>query len=254
MHNVKATMISRTLFLPCAAIAAASLAHQTSAFTAPPQVAIVSRVIAAPSKPAFFACDSSSQQRRPLLAPPLHMSEGTEKPKSNLPMLLDPGTRGGAVFLSLLLFIAPIIGYEIATIGFGYDGIEAGKWIGVGFTLVTLVLWVSTYILRVATKDMTYVRCIRHGSPDFAPFGYSSYVLLQDVVLSFRSRVSLLSALSHVTTMEHLLRPDCGQCIVTNSQAKQLKDYENAVIAKRLEELDDDEVQALVEDIERDSF
>ena len=37
-------------------------------------------------------------------------------------------------------------------------------------------------------------------------------------------------------------------------QAKQLKDYENAVIAKRLEELDEDEVQALVEDIERDDF
>lgn len=54
------------------------------------------------------------------------------------------------------------------------------------------VLWVATYILRVATKDMTY--------------------------------------------------------------AKQLKDYENAVIAKRLEELDEDEIQALVEDIERDDF
>ena len=39
-----------------------------------------------------------------------------------------------------------------------------------------------------------------------------------------------------------------------NFQAKQLKDYENAVIAKRLEELDDDEIQALVEDIERDDF
>jgi hypothetical protein len=37
-------------------------------------------------------------------------------------------------------------------------------------------------------------------------------------------------------------------------KAKQLKDYENAVIAKRLEELDEDEIQALVEDIERDDF
>ena len=37
-------------------------------------------------------------------------------------------------------------------------------------------------------------------------------------------------------------------------KARQLKDYENAVIAKRLEELDDDEIQALVEDIERDDF
>lgn len=37
-------------------------------------------------------------------------------------------------------------------------------------------------------------------------------------------------------------------------QAKQLKDYENAVIAKRLEELDEDEIQALVEEVERDDF
>jgi Glu-tRNA(Gln) amidotransferase subunit E-like FAD-binding protein len=37
-------------------------------------------------------------------------------------------------------------------------------------------------------------------------------------------------------------------------QAKQLKDYENAVIAKRLEELDDDEVEALVEELNRDKF
>ena len=58
--------------------------------------------------------------------------------------------------------------------------------------VVTTFLWVGSYILRVATKDMTY--------------------------------------------------------------AKQLKDYENAVIAKRLEELDEDEIQALVEDIERDDF
>ena len=48
----------------------------------------------------------------------------------------------------------------------------------------------------------------------------------------------------------------CGLCIYYSSflQAKQLKDYENAVIAKRLEELDDDEIQALVEEIDRDDF
>lgn len=111
---------------------------------------------------------------------------------SSLPMLLDPGTKGGALFLSLVLFIIPLIGYQVVTQVFGIDGIEAGRWIGVGFTFFTTVLWVGTYIFRVATKDMTY--------------------------------------------------------------AKQLKDYENAVIAKRLEELDEDEIQALVEDIERDEF
>lgn len=106
-------------------------------------------------------------------------------------MLLDPGTKGGVLFLGLILFIVPIVGYNVAT-ALGVDETEAGRWIGVGFTVVTSLAWASTYIFRVATKDMTY--------------------------------------------------------------AKQLKDYENAVIAKRLEELDEDEVLALVEDIERDDF
>jgi hypothetical protein len=132
-----------------------------------------------------------------LKVPPRYMSSDNDVSTSveagkGLPTLLDPGTKGGALFLSLILFIIPLVGYQIVTNVFGVDGIEAGKWIGVGFTVFTTVLWVSTYIFRVATKDMTY--------------------------------------------------------------AKQLKDYENAVIAKRLEELDDDEIQALVEDIERDEF
>lgn len=77
--------------------------------------------------------------------------------KSNLPMLLDPGTKGGALFLSVVLFVAPIIVYQIGTNALGWDAVDAGRNIGVGFTAVTSVLWVSTYIFRVATKDMTYV-------------------------------------------------------------------------------------------------
>jgi YbbR domain-containing protein len=42
--------------------------------------------------------------------------------------------------------------------------------------------------------------------------------------------------------------------VIHTVQAKQLKDYENAVIAKRMEELDEDELQALVEEVERDDF
>ncbi len=99
----------------------------------------------------------------------LQMSANDETPaaaaaqKSNLPMLLDPGTKGGALFLSLVLFIIPIIVYEICTVGFGLDEIDTGKWIGVGFTFFTTVLWVGTYIFRVATKDMTYVSTLLVG-------------------------------------------------------------------------------------------
>ena len=89
---------------------------------------------------------------------PLGMSTADEnKQDKKLPMLLDIGTKGGALFLSLLLFIVPIVIYEVVTLGFGLDSIEAGKWIGVGFTFFTTVLWVGSYVFRVATKDMTYV-------------------------------------------------------------------------------------------------
>ena len=122
----------------------------------------------------------------------LAMSAENGGGESKLPFWLDPNTKGGVIVLSIVLFLLPLLGYNIATGILGFDEIEAGKWIGVGFTAIGTVAWVATYIFRVATKDMTY--------------------------------------------------------------AKQLKDYENAVIAKRLEELDDDEIQALVEEIERDDF
>jgi len=89
----------------------------------------------------------------------LHLSSSDENasPENKLPMLLDPGTKGGALFLSLVLFIIPFIVYNVATLGFGVDEVEAGRDIGVGFTVITSLAWASTYIFRVATKDMTYV-------------------------------------------------------------------------------------------------
>eukprot|EP00585_Thalassiosira_rotula_P012023 CAMPEP_0196135962 /NCGR_PEP_ID=MMETSP0910-20130528/4426_1 /TAXON_ID=49265 /ORGANISM="Thalassiosira rotula, Strain GSO102" /LENGTH=200 /DNA_ID=CAMNT_0041396171 /DNA_START=78 /DNA_END=680 /DNA_ORIENTATION=+ len=91
----------------------------------------------------------------------LPMSENQNETKSSLPVLLDPGTKGGAVFLSLVLFIVPIIGYNIAVGVFGVDEIEAGRDIGVGFTVFTMILWGASYIFRVATKDMTYAKQLK---------------------------------------------------------------------------------------------
>ena len=85
------------------------------------------------------------------------MATEPETEKSSLPFWLDPGTRGGAVFWSIVLFIIPLIGYSVVTTFFGVDGVEAGKYIGVGFTALATLAWVFTYIFRVATKDMTYV-------------------------------------------------------------------------------------------------
>eukprot|EP00590_Aulacoseira_subarctica_P002121 CAMPEP_0172414268 /NCGR_PEP_ID=MMETSP1064-20121228/942_1 /TAXON_ID=202472 /ORGANISM="Aulacoseira subarctica , Strain CCAP 1002/5" /LENGTH=132 /DNA_ID=CAMNT_0013150853 /DNA_START=262 /DNA_END=660 /DNA_ORIENTATION=+ len=113
-----------------------------------------------------------------------------KKEGGRLPALLDPGTKGGVLVLGTLLFIIPFLFYNFITSAEILSEEDAGRFIGVGFTVVTSLLWVSTYIFRVATKDMTY--------------------------------------------------------------AKQLKDYENAVIKKRLEELEEDEVQAMLEDIDRE--
>lgn len=118
-------------------------------------------------------------------------SPSNNESEKKLPFIFDPNTKGGAVFLSLVLFIVPIIVYNIL-VSMGYDEIQTGQTIGIGFTVFATLAWVSTYLFRVVTKDMTY--------------------------------------------------------------AKQLKDYENAVIAKRLEELDEDELQALVEEVEKEEF
>jgi hypothetical protein len=78
---------------------------------------------------------------------------------SKVPFYLDPGTKGGAVVGSVLLFLIPMLVYNVAIRAFHVDEIQAGIVIGVGFTVVATLAWVSTYIFRVATKDMTYVRC-----------------------------------------------------------------------------------------------
>eukprot|EP00640_Fibrocapsa_japonica_P007886 CAMPEP_0113935400 /NCGR_PEP_ID=MMETSP1339-20121228/2556_1 /TAXON_ID=94617 /ORGANISM="Fibrocapsa japonica" /LENGTH=156 /DNA_ID=CAMNT_0000937545 /DNA_START=249 /DNA_END=719 /DNA_ORIENTATION=+ /assembly_acc=CAM_ASM_000762 len=109
----------------------------------------------------------------------------------NLPWWLDPNTRGGAVVVTTVPVIIPLLVYAYLTSVQGMEGTKAGSYVGFGFVVVSLIGWASTYIFRVGTKDMTY--------------------------------------------------------------AQQLKDYENAVLAKRLEELKEDEVVALMEEIERES-
>lgn len=183
-------MMARFLNFVSAIVLALIALQETVAFAPTSRCILDSAVHHGTNSP--FSSSHIHSPSKSIPATCLKMSVENEASKSNLPMLLDPGTKGGALFLSFLLFLLPVIGYEIVTVGFGFDSAEAGKWIGAGFTAFICVAWVGTYVFRVATKDMTY--------------------------------------------------------------AKQLKDYENAVIAKRLEELDEDEVQALIEDIERDDF
>ncbi|KAL7580552.1 hypothetical protein ACA910_003677 [Epithemia clementina (nom. ined.)] len=120
--------------------------------------------------------------------------DDTDTNSSSLPWWLDVGTKGGAVVLSIVLFLIPMVAYQltVSVIAPNADPLQVGQTIGVGFTVILTLAWVSTYIFRVANKEMTY--------------------------------------------------------------AQQLKDYEDGVIAKRLEELDEDEILALVEEVENDPF
>lgn len=140
-----------------ALLVAAAAAGSATAFTVQTSTSAVSAHHASHLKQPVGALSPASHHTfggRPT-GTPLAMADSSEE--SKLPMLLDPGTKGGALFLSLVLFIVPIIVYQIGTSALGWDDVEAGRNIGVGFTALTTVLWVSTYIFRVATKDMTYV-------------------------------------------------------------------------------------------------
>jgi len=99
---------------------------------------------------------------------------------------LDPGTKGGIVFYSIVGTAIPFVVYN-ALLDNGVDIITAGNIVLVGFVGVGIVAWTGSYVFRVANKDMTY--------------------------------------------------------------AQQLRDYENAVIQKRFEELSGDEVDALMGEI-----
>jgi hypothetical protein len=80
-----------------------------------------------------------------------------QTPDNKLPFVLDPGTRGGAIFLSLVLFVTPLIAYNVAVSYFHIDPVEAGRWGGAGFSGLCLLAWVATLLVRVVNKDMTYV-------------------------------------------------------------------------------------------------
>ena len=120
----------------------------------------------------------------------LFMSAGEEEQKLNdfdLTAWFNPNTRGGVIVWSGLITIFPVVGYQYL-INTGMNPDTAGADVGAGFVALSMVGWASTYIFRVANKDMTY--------------------------------------------------------------ATQLKDYENAVLQKRLEELEDDEINALMDEID----
>lgn len=102
-------------------------------------------------------CNEISRGTTATTALRLSSADDNDAKKGGLPFFLDPSTKGGVVFYTLALFVVPILAYQFAVGVAGVDYIVAGRWIGIGFTVACTLAWVSTYIFRVATKDMTYV-------------------------------------------------------------------------------------------------
>ena len=134
--------------------AATALSKVTLAFVSPRP--LVGRVDGRPTR----SCEQHPSQK-PFVFQQSRLyaeeSPSSNEQKSNLPFFLDPGTKGGALFLSLVLFVVPIIFYNIVLAVSDVDELDLGRWIGVGFTAVATVAWLGTYLFRVVTKDMTYV-------------------------------------------------------------------------------------------------
>ena len=86
----------------------------------------------------------------------------TAPSKSNLPMLLDPGTKGGSLFLSLVLFLVPIGIYQgVLSSDKNLDPLVVGKFVSFFFIVIAVGLWTSTYLFRVAKKETVYSKQLR---------------------------------------------------------------------------------------------
>ena len=106
------------------------------------------------------------------------MQQPPEPAKGNgLPFFLDWGTKGGIVFYTFVLCALPFFAYNFMLDTLGYDVVLAGNVILVGYVGLGTVLWTSSYVFRVANKDMTYAQqvsrvnkarirdCLRTSSP-----------------------------------------------------------------------------------------
>ena len=73
---------------------------------------------------------------------------------------LNINTRGGIIVWSGILTLVPIAVYQYF-ISQGYEDTTVGAYVGALFVLLSMVGWASTYLFRVATKDMTYAKQVR---------------------------------------------------------------------------------------------
>jgi len=160
------------------------LAPRASSFRPTGRLVRTARTVSFPGVDSIVGLQGRVNDIKALQALP---ATGEDEKGFDIKAWFNPNTRGGVIVWSFLLLAFPIgiYNYLVST---GLEDTKVGGYVGAIFVLLSNVLWASTYIFRVANKDMTY--------------------------------------------------------------AKQLRDYENAVLQKRLEELADDEIEALMSEIE----
>jgi hypothetical protein len=101
--------------------------------------------------------DRFTTTRRHMVVPDEVPTTTERMTKQVVPFYLDPNTKGGVLVLMTVLFALTWAGDKFLVAVLGYDEIQAGITIGMGFTVISTLAWMSTYLFRVATKDMTYV-------------------------------------------------------------------------------------------------
>ncbi len=80
--------------------------------------------------------------------------------KFDLSAWLNPNTRGGVIVWSIILILVPV-GFYNYFVSTGMEETKVGATVGAVFVLLSNVAWASTYIFRVANKDMTYAKQLR---------------------------------------------------------------------------------------------
>jgi len=80
--------------------------------------------------------------------------------KFDLSAWLNPNTRGGVIVWSIILVLVPV-GFYNYFVSTGMEETKVGATVGAVFVLLSNVAWASTYVFRVANKDMTYAKQLR---------------------------------------------------------------------------------------------
>jgi hypothetical protein len=119
--------------------------------------------------PLRIRAERSVQRRSPVQpmttvaarASPISLSE----PKSSLPFFLDPGTKGGISFWTIVAIVLPFFGYNFMTDVLNYDVVLAGQVILVGYVGLGTLVWTGRCVSRRARATSSVSASEPHSQP-----------------------------------------------------------------------------------------